>query len=51
MSDVIVQFAHGLESGPQGTKVSHLTEAGFSVRAPDMQMSVRNMKKLSLIHI
>ncbi len=49
MSDVIVQFAHGLESGPQGTKVSHLTEAGFSVRAPDMQMSVRNMKKTNAV--
>ncbi len=45
MSDIVVQFAHGLESGPQGTKVRALTEAGFLVRAPDMQMSVRRMDR------
>lgn len=55
-----VQFVHGLESGPKGTKVRHLNACGFEVLAQDMEMSLqrldransvaRNLMRLSEVH-
>jgi hypothetical protein len=44
-SSILVQFSHGLESGPQGTKVQQLRQAGFAVQAPDMQMSLKRLER------
>lgn len=39
-----IHYCHGLESGPQGYKVRMLREAGFEVVAPDMQMSLLDVR-------
>ena len=45
-----VLFIHGLESGPEGTKVQLMRKAGFDVQSVDMHMSaLRVTKKNSVL--
>ena len=45
MSSPKLMFIHGLESGPHGSKVRLLREAGFEVAAEDMHMSTRRLDR------
>lgn len=40
-----ILFLHGLESGPQGTKVHLLRDQGIEVVAPDQRMSLRRLDR------
>lgn len=44
-----VFFIHGLESGPEGSKVQMMREAGFEVRSVDMQMSALRITKKNAV--